>query len=176
MGLTWRIFLTSKNLENILKNYSCESIFKRIDYNTFKYSVIAMLVLVIPFNVIHELGHLIPCWIDGNEGTMSIGLLFSQATCSGLDDSFIFAFFGGIFATIVAFVCVSIPRINKFPYLVVTLFSFGIGHFLNAVIEGFFRDWYMTSDLAVPGISLASFGIFTITLLAFGKTSQEKRQ
>jgi len=145
------------------------SFFEKIDYKTFKYAVITMLVLVIPFNVLHELGHLIPCWIDGNEGTMSIGLLFSQATCTGLDDSAVFAFFGGTFAAIVAFVLLSTPRINKFPFLVVTLVSFGIGHFLNAIIEGFFREWYMTSDLAIPVISVASFGIFAVTLLAFGR-------
>ncbi len=158
------------NIENISHS---SNIFKKIDYKTFKYSVIAMLTLVLPFNVLHELGHLIPCWIDGNEGTMAIGLLFSQATCSGLDDSFIFAFFGGTFAAIVAFVCLFFPKINKIPFLVVTLVSFGIGHFLNAIIEGFLKDWYMISNLSIPIISLASFGIFTISLMVFGRRTNE---
>lgn len=158
------------NIENISHS---SNIFKEIDYKTFKYSVIAMLTLVIPFNVLHELGHLIPCWIDGNQGTMAIGLLFSQATCSGLDDSFIFAFFGGVFAAIVALVSITIPQINKVPFLMITLSSFGIGHLLNAIIEGFFRDWYMTSDLSIPVISLASFGIFTISLMVFGRRKNE---
>lgn len=158
------------NLENISHT---SNIFKNIDYKTFKYSVIAMLALVLPFNVLHELGHLIPCWLDGHQGTMAIGLLFSQATCSGLDDSFIFAFLGGVFAAITAFVCLSIPQINKIPFLVVALSSFGIGHLLNAMIEGFFRDWYMTSDLSIPVISLASFGIFTISLIVFGRRKNE---
>ena len=63
--------------------------------------------------------------------------------------------------------------IYKTPFFVVTLFSFGIGHFLNAIIEGFFRDWYMTSDLSIPVISLASFGIFTISLMVFGRRKNE---
>ena len=163
------MFLTF-NSENVSHS---SNIFKKIDYKTFKYSVIAMLALVLPFNVLHELGHLIPCWLDGNQGTMAIGLLFSQATCNGLDDFFIFAFFGGVFAAIVAFTCLVIPRINKIPFLVVTLSSFGIGHLLNAIIEGFFRDWYMTSDLSIPVISLASFGIFTISLVVFGRRKNE---
>ena len=163
------MFLTF-NTENISHT---SNIFKKIDYKTFKYSVIAMLTLVIPFNVLHELGHLIPCWIDGNQGTMAIGLLFSQATCSGLDESFIFAFFGGVFAAIVALVSLTIPQINKVPFLLITLSSFGIGHLLNAIIEGFFRDWYMTSDLSIPVISLASFGIFTISLMVFGRSKNE---
>ncbi len=163
------MFLTF-NIENISHS---SNIFKKIDYKTFKYSVIAMITLVIPFNVLHELGHLIPCWIDGNQGTMAIGLLLSQATCTGLDDSFIFAFFGGVFAAIMAFGCLFFPKINKIPFLVVTLSSFGIGHLLNAIIEGFFRDWYMTSDLSIPVISLASFGIFTISLIVFGRRKNE---
>jgi hypothetical protein len=158
------------NIENISHS---SNIFKEIDYKTFKYSVIAMLILVIPFNVLHELGHLIPCWIDGNQGTMAIGLLFSQATCSGLDESFIFAFFGGVFAAIVALVSLTVPQINKVPFLVITFTSFGIGHLLNAIIEGFFRDWYMTSDLSIPVISLASFGIFTVSLMVFGRRKNE---
>ena len=102
------------------------SFFEKIDYKTFKYSVIAMFALVIPFNALHELGHLIPCWINGHDGTMSIGLFVSQATCTGLDDSTVFAFFGGAFAAIVAFVLLSTHRINKFPFLVIALSSFGI--------------------------------------------------
>ena len=158
------------NSENVSHS---SNIFKKIDYKTFKYSVIAMITLVIPFNVLHELGHLIPCWINENQGTMAIGLLFSQATCTGLDHSFIFAFFGGVFAAIMALGCLFFPKINKIPFLVVTLSSFGIGHLLNAIIEGFFRDWYMTSDLSIPVISLASFGIFTISLIVFGRRKNE---
>ena len=167
MGLTWRMFLTF-NSENI----SSTNIFKKIDYKTFKYSVIAMFALVIPFNALHELGHLIPCWINGHDGTMSIGLFVSQATCYGLDDSTVFAFFGGAFAAIVAFVLLSTRRINKFPFLVIALSSFGIAHFFNAIVEAFFRNWYMTSDLAIPVISLASFAIFSVTLLVFGRKNQ----
>lgn len=168
LDLVWRMFLTFNS-----KNIPLTNIFKQIDYKTFKYSVIAMFVLVIPFNALHELGHLIPCWLDGNEGTMAIGLFSSQATCTGLDDSTVFAFFGGGFAAIVSFVVLSIPKVNQFTFLVIALVSFGIAHFVNAIVEAYFRNWYMTSDLAIPVISLVSFVIFAITLLAFGRKTME---
>ncbi len=104
---------------------------------------------------------------------MAIGLMVSQATCSGLDDSTVFAFFGGAFAAIVAFVLLSTRRINKFPFRVIALSSFGLAHFVNAIVEAFLRDWYMTSDLAIPVISMTSFGIFVMTLLVFGRKHNE---
>ena len=95
-----------------------------------------------------------------------------QATCTGLDNSTVFAFFGGAFASIVAFVLLSTHRINKFPFLVISLTSFGIAHFFNAIVEAFFRDWYMTSELAIPVISMTSFGIFVVILLVVGRKNQ----
>lgn len=146
----------------------------KIDYKTFKYSVILLIVLVIPFNVIHEVGHLIPCYANGGQGSMSIGLIASKATCSILKDSLVFAFAGGFLAMLCGIIPAMVRKIQR-SWIVIPLLSLGIGHFIVAILETFAREWYM-SDIAVVVMSLMSFLIFAIMLILFGREETIRKQ
>ncbi len=146
----------------------------KIDYKTFKYSVIILIILIVPFNVIHEVGHLIPCVLSGGDGNISIGITSSQATCHGaLSNSLVFAFAGGLLATLAGILPLTIKKLSR-PYLVIPLGSLAIGHFIVAIIETFARDWYM-SDIAMPVMTFMSFGLFIIFLIAFGRVDKLRK-
>jgi len=148
---------------------------QKLDYRVFKYSTILLVALVIPFNAIHELGHLIPCWLDGFEGTMSVGLMGSYAICNGLQGSLLFAFAGGFLAFMVAFVPLVFTKIRKNPTLVIVLGSFGIAHFMTAILEPFAKEFYMSNEATIP-VSMISFIIFAVLLGIFGRTEIAERQ
>ncbi len=146
----------------------------KIDYQTFKYSVIILIILIIPFNAIHEIGHLIPCFLSGGDGSFVIGLTSSQAICQGaLSNSLVFAFAGGFLATVAGILPLTIKRIQR-PYLIIPLGSLGIGHFIVAIIETFVRDWYM-SDIAMPIMTTMSFGLFVFFLIMFGRQNKVRK-
>jgi len=146
----------------------------KIDYNTFKYSVLMLILLVIPFNAIHEVGHLIPCIASGGEGTFTIGLMASQATCSLLSQSLVFLFAGGFLATICAIIPIMIKRIQR-SWTVIPLLSLGVGHFIVAILETFATEFYM-SDIAVIIMSFMSFMIFVVMLVIFGRKEDVRKQ
>ncbi len=162
--------ITHRNLYKIHKRYNS---MVKIDYKTFKYSVIILIILIIPFNAIHEIGHLIPCILSGGDGNFIIGLTASQASCSILKDSLVFAFAGGLFATLAGVLPLTIKRIQR-PYLVIPLGSLAIGHFIVAITETFVRDWYM-SDIATPIMTTMSFMLFVIFLVMFGRQNKIRK-
>jgi hypothetical protein len=164
--------ITSSMTHNATKR---QSGLQKLDYNVFKYATILLVALVIPFNAIHEVGHLIPCWLNGFEGNMSIGLIGSYATCNGMIGSSVYFFAGGFLALLVAFVPLIIPRIRKNPALTIVLSSFGLGHLLSAILETFGRDFYM-SDQGTIIVSMISFMIFAVMLGTLGKTDIPERQ
>lgn len=164
--------ITSSMTQNATKR---QSGLQKLDYQVFKHATILLVALVIPFNTIHEVGHLIPCYLSGLQGNMSVGLMGSYATCTGLQGNSVYFFSGGLLALLVAFVPLIIPRIRKSPAIAIVLSSFGLGHFMTAILETFARDFYM-SDQATIIVSMISFMIFAVMLGILGKTDIPERQ
>jgi len=164
--------ITSSMTQHVTKR---QSGLQKLDYRVFKYSTILLVALVIPFNAIHEVGHLIPCWLNGFEGDMSVGLMGSYAVCSGLKGDSTYYFAGGFLALMVAFAPLVVKKIRSNPSLTIVLSSFGIGHFITAILETFARDFYM-SDQATIIVSMMSFMIFAVMLGTLGKTEIPERQ
>jgi len=166
--------ITDRNLYKTHQRYNT----MQLDKNVLKRSTILLIALIIPFNALHEFGHLIPCVASGGEGTFVIGIIASQAGCSILNNSLVFAFAGGALATVVAFMALlilnQVHRLNKYPSIKIVLVSFGIGHFMTAVLETLARDFYM-SDIAMPIVSFASFTIYIVILIAFGRTDRLRK-
>jgi len=148
---------------------------QKLDYKVFKYSTILLIALIIPFNAIHEVGHLIPCWLNGFEGDMSVGLMGSYAVCNGLKGDQGFYFAGGFLALLVAFIPLLITRIRQNPSLVIVLTTFGLAHFMTAILEAFANDFYMSPEATIP-VSMISFMLFAVLLGIFGKTEIAERQ
>jgi hypothetical protein len=125
-----------------------------------------LIAFILPFNALHEIGHLIPCVASGGEGTFVVGIIASQATCTILQNSLVFAFAGGLLATLVALMPLTIKRISKYPSVRIVFISFAIGHLMTAILETFAREFYM-SDIATPIVSFATFGIYIGVLVFF---------
>jgi len=147
-----------------------------LDYATTRNSVIMMFILFLPFNVIHEVGHLIPCYLSGHEGYLGITLMFGYAVCEGnLNNSLVFRFMGGELATLVALAPMTVRAIRSKPYLCVTLVTFALTHLLNAFVETFANDWYMASMIE-PTIVMSTIGfvIFILMLVIFTRSNSLK--
>lgn len=169
--MTTTSVITHRNLYKIGKRYNSMA---KIDYKTFKYSVIILIILIVPFNVIHEVGHLIPCVLSGGEGSMAIGLMASQAVCKGaLSNSLVFAFAGGLLATLAGILPLAIRKISK-PFVIIPLGSLAVGHFIVAIVETFGSEFY-NSDIAMPIMTFMSFGLFITFLIIFGRVSKLRK-
>ena len=138
----------------------------QLNSTVLKRSTILLVVLILPFNAIHEVGHLIPCVMNGGEGSFVVGIIASQATCSLIQNSLVFAFAGGLFATLVALMPLTIKRISKYPSIRIVFISFALGHMMTALLETFAREFYM-SDVANPIVSFATFSIYIGVLVLF---------
>jgi len=138
----------------------------QLNPTVLKRSTIMLVIFILPFNAVHEIGHLIPCVASGGEGTFVVGIIASQATCSILQNSLVFAFFGGLLATLVALMPLTIKRISKYPSVRIVFISFAIGHLMTAILETFAREFYM-SDIATPIVSFATFAIYIGVLVFF---------
>ncbi len=133
-----------------------------------------MIALIIPFNAIHEGGHLIPCIANGGQGTFIVGIIASQASCSILSDSMVFFFAGGLLAGLVAILPLTIKRIAKYPSIRIVLLSLAIGHLMTALLETFAKEFYM-SDIANPIVSFSTFTIYIAVLCFFGRKEKLRK-
>ena len=146
----------------------------QLNQTVFKRSTILLIALIIPFNAIHEGGHLIPCIANGGQGTFVVGIIASQASCSILSDSMVFFFAGGLLAGLVAILPLTIKRIAKYPSIRIVLLSFAIGHLMTALLETFAREFYM-SDIATVLVSFATFTIYIVVLGFFGRVEKIRK-
>ncbi len=150
----------------------------QLDQTVFKRATLLLIAFIIPFNAVHEIGHLIPCIASGGQGTFVIGIVASQASCTILHGSLAFAFAGGALATIVAFIPLLIlkgaNKLHKFPSIKIVFISLGLGHFLTALLETFARDLYM-SDIALPILSFTTFSVYIGILVLFGRTDRLRK-
>ena len=172
----YNIFITYRVITDTMTHaIKRQSGLQKLDYKVFKYSTLLLVALVIPFNAVHEVGHLIPCWLSGLEGSMSVGLMGSYAVCTGLQGSSVYYFAGGSIALLVAFIPLLIPKVRQNPSVAIVLSSFGIGHFMTAILETFARDFYMSNQATII-VSMISFMIFAVMLGTLGKTEIPERQ
>lgn len=171
MHYPYKIQRYNVTMEHVTKQKGLQ----KLDYKVFKYATILLVALVIPFNAVHEFGHLIPCWLSGFEGDMSVGLMGSYAVCNGLQGEQIYFISGGLLAFFVAFAPLTVSKLRSNPTVAIVLSSFGIGHLLTAVLETFARDFYMSSEATII-VSLISFTIFGVMLALLGKTDVEENQ
>lgn len=150
----------------------------QLDKKILRNSTLLLIALIIPFNAIHEFGHLIPCVTSGGEGTFVIGIIASQAGCSILSNSLVFAFAGGALATLFAFIPLlilnKVHKLSKYPSIKIVFISFGLGHFMTAILETLAREFYM-SDIATPIVSFATFTIYIVILSLFGRTDKLRK-
>lgn len=145
-----------------------------LNSTVLKRSTLLLILLILPFNALHEAGHLIPCIMQGGQGTFIIGIIASQATCSLLDNSLVFFFMGGLLACLGALLPLTIKRVAKYPSIRIVLLSLAIGHLMTALLETFAKEFYM-SDIANPIVSFSTFTIYIAVLCFFGRKEKLRK-
>lgn len=147
-----------------------------LDFKTTRNTVILMFLLFLPFNYIHELGHLLVCNQLGYQGHIGITAMYGYIVCDGdANKSLLFRFSGGELAAFIAFIPLIFQKIRSKPYWCVSLLSLGITQFLNALVETFAHDWYMAGRTQPTIVfTIVGFAIFIGLLIIFARNKQIK--
>ena len=105
-------------------------------------AIIALAAMIIPFAIIHELGHSLVCHLNGNKFEIDIQFFTpSSMICLGtLTNSDIFRASGGALASTIAGIC---GIAVKPKFLKIALFSIALAHLVNMVVESQLYDSYM---------------------------------
>lgn len=139
-----------------------------------------MLILIIPFGIIHELGHGIICASEGIEFTTHISPFGSSIICHGdVANKDLFHVMGGLLASVVAITPYLFAKkhLEKLPYLSIVLLSLAVGHAVNAVIETAFFDSYIDNNIVtVFSINMVSMIAFIYFAYYYSKTTLKQKQ
>jgi hypothetical protein len=141
---------------------------------------ILLFIVSIPFSYVHEIGHAIPCVIEGKDFTMNITLFGSSLQCLGdVDNKPLFRMAGGLLALIVSLVPYIVFRktIDRYPYISIVLLSMTIGQASNMVIETAMYDNYISNGiLSMISINLIQFIAFIYLAYRFSKKGINKKE
>ena len=136
-------------------------------------AVVLIGVFLLPLTYVHEIGHAIPCFIEGHEYEIKIGLAGGYMQCKGvLENQIFFMSFGGLFAAFVSIVpfFISPKWVTRNGFVAIAVFSFSIAQAFNAVLETTFYEKYMTDTfLFVIIMNLFQITIFFLLGYKFSK-------
>lgn len=142
---------------------------KIFDYRLVFFTIIFLTVLIPVFSVIHEMGHAMVCYIEGNKfawGVTPLGL--GWLDCFGpLDDPTLLRLAGGLYAASVAAAVLVfvLPRFNRnTTSLAIPLSALAISQAVNALLEAFANDFYTNSTLS-PGVSGIIIAVVVVLLV-----------
>ena len=104
-----------------------------------------LIISVIPFTIIHEVGHSLACLADGNEFQIEIEIFApSSMVCIGeILHLTLFNAAGGMLASMVA---VAVIVLVRHHFIVIPMASIAISHMLNAIVEAGFYKSYVSAD------------------------------
>jgi len=145
-----------------------------LDFKTTKNTVILMFIIFLPFNYIHEAGHLLVCNQMGYQGHIGITIMYGYTVCEGdTNKSMLFRFAGGELATIVGLVPLLVQKIRSKPFVCITLLSMSLTQLLNALIETFASNWYLANRIQPTLVmGIAGFTIFIVLLIIFARNKK----
>ena len=145
----------------------------KIDFKIVRNATILLILLVIPLNFVHELGHGLICELEGNQSQISIGLPNSSLLCfGGISNNFLFYVSGGLFAMGISLLpfC-KISWIRNHPWIMITSLSLALGHGVNSIIEVTITSWYLQNEITSQIIlNFISFSSYIVFLIIFGRT------
>ena len=134
-------------------------------------AIVVLVVLIIPFSIIHEFSHALVCHLEGHSYEVKVGIYVpSSMICVGnVTNIDAFRAAGGVIAATIAGIT---GIIVKPKFLKIALYSISIGHLLNAVIETLFYQTYIDENLWQLIFGLADAVIFIgITFLMIKKST-----
>lgn len=114
----------------------------------FLYIIITFIIMEILVGWIHEVGHAVACLAYGLEPEFQlvvIGNSYGWCDIQTMSQAFNIWLAGGSIAGTVAISSGFLLR-KKYSWFYATMFAVGVGHFVRAIIEAGFHDFYLTQQ------------------------------
>lgn len=137
-------------------------------------SLVVLIAGVTPAQVIHEAGHAAVCSYEGYQYEISMDAFGAYTICQGeVGENLLFRAFGGVFASLVFFGILIIPKFRSTPWLFIPMLSLSLGHLANAFVETFAYESYIAGDVIWSGVlMMVSYAVFIGLLIKYGRTPQ----
>mgnify|MGYP000844846575 CR=1 FL=1 len=124
---------------------------------------LVVLLMIVPLNVVHEAGHGFICALYGNDYSITLSLFGrSNVVCHGNDmNRTMYGAAGGLSVMAVSLALLLMPAIRNNTGIRIGLVSIVSVSFVNAIMEGFFFDFYNGNLL------VSEMGLLAVLLLGF---------
>ena len=134
-------------------------------------SAIILLILLLPFVFIHELGHATYCTYEGYDFDIGFSAMGGYTICYGeIDDNFRYAAIGGATSAIIAGI-VSL-FVWRWKPLWIAVSTIAILQFINMIVESVFYEQYMSYDSFIPSM----FGLMMFLVIIVITTIVKRRE
>ena len=126
---------------------------------------LVILLMIVPLNVVHEVGHAFVCDIYEQEYSISLSLFGrSNVVCQGNNmNRALYGAAGGLSVMSVSLVLLLMPAIRNNAGMRVGFVSIFSMSFVNAIMEGFFFDFYNGNLL------MSELGLLVVLLIVYIK-------
>ena len=123
---------------------------------------LVILLMIIPLNVVHEVGHGFICALYGNGYSITLSLFGrSNTTCPNNNfNQIVYGMAGGIFVVILSLLFLVIPQIRQNTGTRIGFSALAVMALGNAVLEGFLFEFYNQNIL------LSEFILYTVWFIA----------
>ncbi|HEX7032944.1 MAG TPA: hypothetical protein VF172_08095 [Nitrososphaera sp.] len=131
---------------------------------TILFSIILLVGMSVPSQLLHELGHASACSSSGLHYDLKISFAMSSTVCNGMPDDLLWYYAsGGIVAGVAFF------SLGFMPFLAVKIasWSIAVANALAGLLEGFFRDAYFSLEGFVA-VQIFAAMIFIFLLYGLG--------
>ena len=123
---------------------------------------LVILLMIIPLNVVHEVGHGFICALYGNGYSITLSLFGrSNTTCPNNNfNQIVYGMAGGLFVVILSLLFLVIPQIRQNTGTRIGFSALAVMALGNAVLEGFLFEFYNQNIL------LSEFILYTIWFIS----------
>mgnify|MGYP001193466505 FL=1 len=123
---------------------------------------LVILLMIIPLNVVHEVGHGFICALYGNGYSITLSLFGrSNTTCPNNNfNQIVYGMAGGLFVVVLSLLFLVIPQIRQNTGTRIGFSALAVMALGNAVLEGFLFEFYNQNIL------LSEFILYTIWFIS----------
>jgi hypothetical protein len=135
----------------------------QLNRNVIRWSVVLYIVLLVPFTLLHEAGHVLVCSASGFDYSLWIDGTGGHTVCSGRpSNSVLYGAMGGMFGLLGSMAMIgcwaATKRTRQSAVLIVGL-AYAVDQSAKLILEGFFTSVYASgaTDLFLTVLQLASW-------------------
>ena len=123
---------------------------------------LVILLMIMPLNVVHEVGHGFICALYGNDYSITLSLFGrSNTTCPYNNfNQIVYGMAGGLFAMTASLLFLAIPQIRQNTGTRIGFSALAVMALGNAVLEGFLFEFYNQNIL------LSEFILYTVWFIS----------